>query len=407
MPIISNQPNSISLSNSHSSAKGGNEAFAEATSLPPTQPLHRQIFTPSDQLLESANQTSGALRAAVPVLPSPDIETNKLLGLMRQLQLELSNTDLQQAHTQAARISDHLSQARASNIANQEAIQGQNAELEKKANEKKILSYVLLAIGLLFAIACLAFVIAPIVAAVLAGAAIAATVTLAAVVTVIIAAVGVILAVWDLTAKIHVDVTKATRTDVFGDTVPEDYSLMGLIRKADEDGVRTNRIKVAGVNGNIEGQPDVKSRHQYEEDYSRNVLIVTVVIVVVAVAFSAAAAKGVFGAASTLVQQSSTTRMAGTVLSVASPLISGVGAAAGTALSAIMVDMRHHLFNLKIQKIDLDAVIENFQKSYDENQQSFKNALDFQDRLRKFIATILQEYIEPLNTISQNVKPKH
>lgn len=345
-----------------------------------------------------------------PYLSPPEFSAIDLIYLLKELQRTNSSSDLTFAFTNAQQISAELDARKANDVENKATMRSQQATEDKKTEEKKVVSWIVGIIGLIAAFAGI-------------GLAILLSGGVAAVPGVVAAGlvIGAFMATLNVTNLI-VQTAGAKRQNVFGESVAVDLSISGLVEAEWEKKVALGEIKIVGVNATSE-TPGAISREQYEKDKGTAILVVNVIVgcamlilAVVSIASAFNAGRAAVQAASTVGEQAGQTAQATAQIAQnagRAQLAASAVAAGASAVGAVGSGFNAYLsFGLGIIKNDkattlinekvIEAAIQSLQQRFDQSQQGFQNAMNFQETLRTRIAEAMEKYFGITSRIIKN-----
>nr|WP_314623024.1 hypothetical protein [uncultured Noviherbaspirillum sp.] len=375
--------------------------------------LNLRVNTPAIQRSDEPNteKYSQTQFKSRPYLSPPEFSAIGLIALLKELQRTNSSSDLSFAFTNAKQISAELDVRRANDVENKATLRAQQATEDKKIAEKKITNWIVGIAGLVAAFVGI-------------GLAIFFSGGVAAVPGIVAAGlvIGAFMATLNVTNLI-VQEAGAKRQNVFGESVAVDLSISGLVEADFEKEVAVGRIKIVGVNASSE-TPGAISREQYEKDKGTAILVVNVIVGCAMLILAVASLGSAFNAGRAAVQagtvvgeQAGQTAQATTQIAqnasraqlAASAVAAGASAvgAAGSGFNAylsfglgiIKNDKATTLINEKV----IEAAIQALQQRFDQSQQSFQNAMNFQETLRTRIAEAMEKYFGITSNIIRNI----
>jgi hypothetical protein len=396
------------------STKGSQYDKISAVEIKPEQEvqLNLRVNTPAIQRSDEPNteKYSQTQFKSRPYLSPPEFSAIGLIALLKELQRTNSSSDLSFAFTNAQQISAELDVRRANDVENKATLRAQQATEDKKIAEKKITNWIVGIAGLVAAFVGI-------------GLAIFFSGGVAAVPGIVAAGlvIGAFMAALNVTNLI-VQEAGAKRQNVFGESVAVDLSISGLVEADFEKEVAVGRIKIVGVNASSE-TPGAISREQYEKDKGTAILVVNVIVGCAMLILAVASLGSAFNAGRAAVQagtvvgeQAGQTAQATTQIAqnasraqlAASAVAAGASAvgAAGSGFNAylsfglgiIKNDKATTLINEKV----IEAAIQALQQRFDQSQQSFQNAMNFQETLRTRIAEAMEKYFGITSNIIRN-----
>ena len=347
------------------------------------------------QRASSRSQTTDFQKSSynVPEIKPPEANMANLIQLLRTLQQTVTISDMANALVNAEFIQSQLDAAKVNEAANIAATSAANTDLEEKSKSQRILSWVMVGVGLLVAALGL----------------IAVLFTGGTALAIGIAIVGAALAVLALANNIGHEL-KATRKNEFGEDVPLNLDIFELVNLIIEDMVAKGEIKVIGLNADV-NTPGAVTRKSYEDMKSKVVLAVTIIVTVILFILSissffkqgAKVVSTVVDAAETA-QEATINATRVNMLVSATTLISALGSLGNSAMSFVMAFDRNDLRTMQITAKQLEGVIQSLQQQFDVNIENFKLAMNFQDVLRKKIAEAMADFNEGSVTIANKIR---
>lgn len=366
---------------------------------------------------ETATTTSELTRSRnLPKLQPPEFSTLNLINLLKEFQRNNSVSDVKTSMLDATRLNSDLDQHKAADIENKATLQAQQVAEDKTTASKKVLNWILAIGGLILGV----------IAVCLAGAALTvatagagAPAVIIAVVLLVGAVVGLLAGAIGVTNLILQEVPK--RTNVFGEKVSYEISLTALIDGLEELDVASGRIKIIGVNATSD-TPGAITRKQFDKNKEDRTFAINVAFASVMLLFCIGSLAYAFRAATTVVKTvitvvEDTAKAAEMTAQTASraQLIASMATAAGSAFMAVGSGFNAYLsIRLGLQKNDrsntmiigttIEAAIQTLQQQFDASQQHFRSAMNFQDKLRTRISSLIAEFIDTSITIAKNTK---
>jgi hypothetical protein len=358
----------------------------------------------------SAEKYSNTQPGSRPALCLPEFSTIGLIALLKELQRTNSSADLSFALTNAQNIASELDARNANDVANKSTLRAQQADENKKAEERKIGSWIGGIAGLVAAFAGIAM-------AILFSGGVAALPGIVAAGL----AIGAFMAVLNV-ANLIVQSAGAKRQNVFGESVPVDLSISGLVEAEWEKKVALGEIKVIGVNATSD-TPGAISREQYEKDKGTAILVVNVIVgcaMLILAVFSigsainagraAAQTASTVGeqvgqtaeAATQVAQNAGKAQMMASVVAAGASAVTAAGSGFNAYLSISLGLSRNEKANTLINEKIIEAAIQALQQRFDQSQQSFQNAMNFQETLRTRIADVMEKYFGITSSIIKN-----
>jgi hypothetical protein len=359
--------------------------------------VERKLTTAPPLMLELA--TSGYRNIPPQIIP-PEVDMNKFIEILRLLQMNYVSADVNQSASNTQALQHGLEQQNKKILSKQEEIQSNNRKIKEQSEVHSTVGKVVSVVSLLLGVLPLLLAAGPL--------------------ALLVAAFTLVFTLYStIVSFIPPDILK-TRTNAFGETVQVDISISGLVSWLCElTATSLNDPKVAGLNGNKEGEPNVLSRSKFEDYKFGWSIAVNILIALPALIFGGSQiiklfSTGEFAKLGMKVAET-TSKILSNVSSTALATLATLATAGqigqiligltsiGSAIARMfLAGDRKNLALLKIDLEQINQIVADLKTKFDLSTENFRSSLNFQDTLRKVIANALANQIEPNIKISNN-----
>lgn len=370
------------------------------TSSPSLQTAIFSINSLSKSTSESTRSTgtnSFSLNKPPEILAPEDFSLD-IMQTLRLIQIEFCSADMSQAASNARQIQEGLEEQNRKRNDKEMEITTRQESLAAKEKTSKDVGKALQIVGIIVSIVSILTIASPI--------------------GLLFAVVALVMSAWSLIADFIPEDSRATRQNIFGETVKWDYSLSGVIGVLCEMTLASPDagIGVEGAHTDNSKKTTMLSRSEFENYKLGWSLGINLAIALPGIIYGGVQVVKSFKAAKDLITSgvNAATAIAEkfmgaeTVATIARfstaaqffTSLTTIGLAIG---KAYLAGDRRIIADKQIENFEVQRAITILEKAFERNHESFQYSMDFQEVLRKSVAAAIFKRIEPSTTIAKNI----